>query len=317
MGKFTTEAKVGLFFILCTGIFVYVWFWGLGMTPEGKFELKTQLDSAAGLSTGSNVYIAGIKVGEITKIAFDPETRKALVVMGINEAYRHSIPEGSRIRVSTTGLLGEKKLTIEVGKPNARKLRNGEEITRVSQPPDTDKIMRDFGAIAEDLRLLSRAAREEIVDKDGAQKLHRILANGDAFAKDARMLLEKNKHRIDETVENLQGFSKGINQTGEKYKELANQLEAITRDVRSGRGTIGRLLTDESLYREARQMIAGVRGLTNSIQHGSGTVGRLLNDPEMYFEARRAIRNMNKTAEDVSEATPISTLAIILGSMLK
>jgi hypothetical protein len=46
-------------------------------------------------------------------------------------------------------------------------------------------------------------------------------------------------------------------------------------------------------------------------------VGRLINDPELYFEARRAIRNMNKTAEDVSEATPISTLAIILGSVFR
>ena len=43
----------------------------------------------------------------------------------------------------------------------------------------------------------------------------------------------------------------------------------------------------------------------------------LINDPEIYFEARRAIRNMNKTAEDVSEATPVSTLAIILGSVFR
>jgi phospholipid/cholesterol/gamma-HCH transport system substrate-binding protein len=63
--------------------------------------------------------------------------------------------------------------------------------------------------------------------------------------------------------------------------------------------------------------VRDIRGISSSIQSGRGAVGRLINDPELYFEARRAIRNMNKTAEDVSEATPISTLAIILGSVFK
>ena len=52
-------------------------------------------------------------------------------------------------------------------------------------------------------------------------------------------------------------------------------------------------------------------------RNGQGVTGRVINDPELYFEARRAIRNMNKTAEDVSEATPVSTLAIILGSIFR
>ena len=93
--------------------------------------------------------------------------------------------------------------------------------------------------------------------------------------------------------------------------------ERVTRDVREGRGTLGKLVNDEALYRDTHALVRDVRGISASIQSGRGAVGRLINDPELYFEARRAICNMNKTAEDVSEATPISTLAIILGSVFK
>jgi phospholipid/cholesterol/gamma-HCH transport system substrate-binding protein len=94
-------------------------------------------------------------------------------------------------------------------------------------------------------------------------------------------------------------------------------METLAREVRSGKGTLGKLVTDESLYKNAQALVTEVRGISGSIQQGSGTMGRLINDPEIYYEARRAIRNMNKTAEDVSEATPISTLAIILGSVFR
>jgi hypothetical protein len=64
-------------------------------------------------------------------------------------------------------------------------------------------------------------------------------------------------------------------------------------------------------------LVRDLRQLSDRIQNGSKAVSRLINDPELYYEARRAIRNMNKTAEDVSEATPVSTLAIILGSVFR
>ena len=67
------------------------------------------------------------------------------------------------------------------------------------------------------------------------------------------------------------------------------------------------MVVDESLYRDASALVRDLRNVTNSVQRGPGAVSRLINDPEIYFEARRAIRNMSKTAEDISEATPIST----------
>ena len=116
-----------------------------------------------------------------------------------------------------------------------------------------------------------------------------------------------NENKINQVVTNFESFSKGMDKTVSKFDRLASDLDTLTKDVRSGRGTLGKTGQQTNhLYRDAQALVRDIRGISNRIQRGPGTVGRLINDPEMYFEARRAIRNMNKTAEDVSEVASFS-----------
>lgn len=342
MDKFSIQARVGVFFLVSLAILVYVWFRVLDYSFREGFNLKASFRSVEGLSQGSQIQIAGIKVGQVKDITFDPETGRATVSMLINDAYRTMIPEGSRVMVKTKGLLGDKYLVIEPGKPNARKLKPGEEIKSVFEPVDTQKMFENLALVSQDLQAITAVTKKQMVDEKGSQKVDHIINNTDVLMREARVLLDKNKDKINRTIDstdsatkgmneivslnktkinnlvsNFETFSKGIDETGYKFDKLANDLDSITTGVRSGKGTLGKLVSDESLYRDAHALVRDVRGISNRIQYGPGTVGRLINDPEMYFEARRAIRNMNKTAEDISEVTPVSTLAIILGSIFR
>ncbi|MGC8658713.1 MAG: MlaD family protein [Desulfomonilaceae bacterium] len=342
MDKFSIQARVGLFFLIGLTILVYVWFRVLDYSFKEGFVLKASFRSVEGLSQGSQIQIAGIKVGQVKDITFDPETGRATVSMIINDAYRNMIPEGSRVMVKTKGLLGDKYLVIEPGKPNARKLKPGEEIKSVFEPVDTQKMFESLALVSQDLQAITSVTKKQLVDEKGSQKVDSIINNTDVLMKEARQLLDKNKDKINRTIDstdsatkgmneivslnkdkinrlvnNFESFSKGIDKTGYKFDKLANDLDSITSGVRAGKGTLGKLVSDDSLYRDTHALVRDVRGISNRIQYGPGTVGRLINDPEMYFEARRAIRNMNKTAEDISEVTPVSTLAIILGSIFR
>ena len=342
MNKFSLELRVGIFFLIALGIIAYVWFKVLDLGSPNGFLLKAKFRSVEGISPGSQVQIAGIKVGSVKDITFEPDTGRAVVSLSLNESYRDLIPEGSRLMVKTRGLLGDRFLVIEPGKPNARKLKQGEEIKLVNEPTDTQKVLESLAVVSQDLQVITAETRRQIVDEKGAQKVDRILNNTDSFTKDALEIIATNKQKINQTVSNadsalkginevvernkpkvnksvddMESFSKNLDKTGTKFDRLASDLDSLTRDVKSGKGTLGKLITDESLHRDAQGLIRDFRGLSNRVQNGPGTVGRLINDPEIYFEARRAIRNMNKTAEEVSEVTPISTLAIILGSIFR
>jgi phospholipid/cholesterol/gamma-HCH transport system substrate-binding protein len=342
MNKVTLEAKVGLFFLVTILVFGYVWFRVLDFGEAEGFTIKAQFRSAEGLPKGAAVQIAGIKVGTVKDIRLDPDSGKAVVSMEIREAYRNSIPEDSRVSLKTKGLLGDKFVNIEPGKPNARKLKPGEELNLVFEPTDTEKVFESVGVVAQDLQELARGARQQLVDQKGYQKMDSVLDNSSSAFKNLNDLLVRNKDKIGQTVDsadatfknlnaivdrnrdkvnsgvdNLQRFSGEINKTADRFGQSSKDIEVFTKELRSGKGTLGKLVKDEQLYREARGLVQQVRGLAAKIENGPGVTGRLINDPEIYLEARRAIRNMNKTAEDVSEATPVSTLAIILGSIFR
>lgn len=72
-------------------------------------------------------------------------------------------------------------------------------------------------------------------------------------------------------------------------------LEAATElvnDIRSGRGTIGRLFTDEALYRELTGLVSSAEDVANSINRGRGTLGRLANDPAAARALEGSLENL-------------------------
>jgi phospholipid/cholesterol/gamma-HCH transport system substrate-binding protein len=328
MNRFSTEAKVGLFFVIAAAIFVYVWFNVLDFGKKEGFILKARFKSAEGLVNGAQVQIAGIRVGTVKDIIFDPESGRAVALLEINDSYRNVIPEDSRVSLKTKGLLGDRYVVIEPGRPNVRKLKPGEEIAQVVEPYDPEKLVENVGIMTQDLQILARDARKVLIDEKGSDRIASVLKNSDDVFKNLNDLIAGNKEKINSTIDNTHDATKRIddivarnqdkiNRTVESFNKSSKDLEVVTGDVRGGRGTLGRMVVDESLYRDASALVRDLRGVTNSVQRGPGAVSRLINDPEIYFEARRAIRNMSKTAEDISEATPISTLAIILGSVFR
>ncbi len=342
MNRFTLEAKVGLFFVITIAIFAYIWIGVLELGVREGFTLKARFRSVEGLVTGAQVQIAGIKIGSVKDISFDSESGKALAVMEIKDAYRNTVPEDSKVFLKTKGLLGDKYVVIEPGKPNVRKLKPGEELSLVFEPTDPEKLVESVGVITQDVQALAREARRQVIDEKGSEKIESTVNNTEELMKNLNQLLSRNKEKIERTidssdeatrgvneivgrnkekvnrlVDDLERFSRNMDKTGDKFAKSSKDLESLTADVRAGRGTLGKLVTDEALHRETQALVRDLRGLTNSIRYGPGAMSRLINDPELYLEARRAVRNMNKTAEDISEATPISTLAIILGSVFR
>ena len=346
MNKFSLEAKVGIFFLVCLAIAAYVWFWVLGVSFQQGFILKAYFRTVEGLVPGAQVQIAGIRVGSVKDIVYEPEKSEALVEMDINDAYRNAIPADSRVNIRSKGLMGDKYIEIQPGRPNARKLKPGQTLRMVVEPTSNEKVFETIGAVAQDLRVLTKEARKQLIDEKGAQKIATIVNNADTSFKDIREILERdkgkinrivdnsdsatknldeiltrNKRKINRTVDNTDSAAKSVNDivTRNRFKinRTIDDLATVSKDVREGRGTLGKLVNDGALYRDTHRLVQDMRGISSSIQSGRGTMGLLVNDPELYFEARRAIRNMNKTAEDVSEATTISTLAIILGSVFK
>jgi phospholipid/cholesterol/gamma-HCH transport system substrate-binding protein len=71
------------------------------------------------------------------------------------------------------------------------------------------------------------------------------------------------------------------------------EAKKLVEDLRAGKGTIGRLFTDDSIYREFDAFVSAAERVTRSVAEGRGTLGRLTNDPRMYNELEASIANLN------------------------
>ncbi len=70
----------------------------------GTYPLTARFRSVEGISTGSDVKLAGIKVGTIASMKLDPSSYMAQVVVSIDKNIQ--LPTDSAILISSEGLLG-------------------------------------------------------------------------------------------------------------------------------------------------------------------------------------------------------------------
>jgi phospholipid/cholesterol/gamma-HCH transport system substrate-binding protein len=81
--------------------------------------------------------------------------------------------------------------------------------------------------------------------------------------------------------------------------EGIQELTAILQELRSGRGTMGRLFTDESLYREMNALVAAAETVVRNINSGRGTLGRLANDPAAAQALESSLKNFDAISERI------------------
>jgi phospholipid/cholesterol/gamma-HCH transport system substrate-binding protein len=87
--------------------------------------------------------------------------------------------------------------------------------------------------------------------------------------------------------------------TGGPFGDLAataatnlQQTSALLQDIRSGKGTLGQIVTNDALYKELEAFITSATDVTRSINAGQGTIGSLAKDPAAYKSLRAALDNL-------------------------
>jgi phospholipid/cholesterol/gamma-HCH transport system substrate-binding protein len=70
------------------------------------------------------------------------------------------------------------------------------------------------------------------------------------------------------------------------------ELTGLLKDIRAGKGTLGQLAANETLYRDLDALLVEVHGVTRTINSGRGSVGRLLNDPAAAKSLEASLANL-------------------------
>lgn len=80
-----------------------------------------------------------------------------------------------------------------------------------------------------------------------------------------------------------------------------SQLQLLATTLNSRTGTIGHLINDDTLYRQAEVIVARIDKMTQALEEGQGSAGLFLKDPKMYHDLDNAVTQLNDMLADLNQ----------------
>ena len=115
MHKLNIQLLTGLFVMIGIASFAYVAvsIGGVRFTQQPGYTLVARFTSISGMQAGAIVEAAGVRVGTVSKIQFDPDTYEAIVSLRINQDV--PVQEDAIAAIRTQGIIGEKFIKLIPG----------------------------------------------------------------------------------------------------------------------------------------------------------------------------------------------------------
>jgi phospholipid/cholesterol/gamma-HCH transport system substrate-binding protein len=85
-----------------------------------------------------------------------------------------------------------------------------------------------------------------------------------------------------------------LSDVAETANEGIVEATALLKDIREGKGSVGKLFAEDKLYNDLNAFVESANAVTASINKGKGTIGRLTNDPRAYNELQAALTNLQE-----------------------
>jgi phospholipid/cholesterol/gamma-HCH transport system substrate-binding protein len=136
VGLFVASGIVGLFFLALqvSNLSSFV--------DRDSYTVIARFENSGGLKVKSPVSAAGVKIGQVGAISFDPKTYESVVQLNIDSKY-NTLPDDTTASVFTAGLLGEQYVNLEPGGSNDY-LKNGGKIEITQSAIILEKALGQF-----------------------------------------------------------------------------------------------------------------------------------------------------------------------------
>lgn len=328
-----SKLRVGIFMLMGLAVLAFLILNSSGdFNPfEKKMRIRALFAAADGLREGSEVQLAGVRIGKVQEVKLlppsSPEDFKIEAVMAIDEELNGS-PINERIRtdsnaqlVATSLLANDKIINISPGTTKGSPVSENA-ILESRVAISINQLTQTGNELLEQINKLAVPANE-ILNKanQGEGTLGRIVndeslyRNLDATVAETRLTVTKLQTTLDK-VNSGQGSAGRLLNDPALYNSLNKtiaQLEGISTDIRAGRGSAGKFVTDDTLYNETRAAIIDLRTsaskingiaddfrvISSDLTAGRGSAGKFLKDEQLYNDARDTLARFNSTATKI------------------
>ena len=285
---------------------------------QKKLRLRAHFAAADGLREGSEVQIAGVRIGKVDSVQLLPPDVEDDAMIEAQMTVDHDLngrPITERIRTDSTAqlitvslLANDKLINITPGTAKGDPVE--ENYVLESRTSTTIGNLTETGnELLDQIKSLSIPANEILSKANRGEGTLGKIINDESLYRNLDTTIAEAKTSIKQLQVTLEKVNSGEGTAGrlindkELYENLNRsvlQIESITSEIRAGRGTAGKIVYDDQLYIETRAAINEMRTAANKINlmiddvnAGKGTIGKLFTDDKLYGEASSSLERFN------------------------
>lgn len=291
---FKKEIKVGLLGLVALIIF-YIGFnflKGLDLFST-VVEYQVQYKDVQGLEISNPVTYNGVNIGRVLKMTPNYEKNVVDVTLAINK--KLSVSEGTIAILGDNGLIGGKLIKLKLG--NGKKLEEGSFLESFSETGlmqnvqdklsptlknvdslliTVTSIVKKFSSTGDALKALMANATHTTIGINGAiannaSDLRKITSNAALLTENLNTFSKSLEQQIKPLLSKTGAFADSLNQlqlgkTISNLNATIKGLEGIVREINAGKGTIGKLAGDDSLYTNLDRTAASLNLLLSDMK---------------------------------------------------
>src|SRR2546426_2509022 len=250
------EFKVGAFVFVGLAMLgaLVVQFGRLGEGLKTYYPLTVRFTDASGLLKGSDVLLAGAKIG---KVSGGPRmVRQGQGVDVPLKIYDYiKVPEGSKFTVGSSGLLGDRFVNVVMppGQPKAFLAPN----THISGARETgiDDLTREGGALVNGLRTTVQKLNQDTLSSQNMEKLKSSMEH----LNQATGALAESSKKLDGVVDQADSTMESAKKSADNLQNAIADTRKLLRTAREGNGLLAEVLNNQALANDLRALVSNLR----------------------------------------------------------
>ncbi len=288
--KFSKELKIGIFVVtvLTASFFLINYLRGKDIFNK-EIEISSRYTDVEGLVSSAPVYVKGFKAGKVTEVIYDPASDDFMVTCSIMKDFR--IPSDSRMTIYGVDIMGGKGIRIDLG-TSSEMVEDGGILASSSEPSLLDGLASGVTP------LINKASRTLDSLNVTVASVNMILSDGNITRTLAHM--ERIMADVSSIAATLEGKSEELNAfvdnlalLSSKFISISDKADTLMSDVSSA---VSGINADD-----LRAVVSSFRTLLENINDPDGTVGRLLTDDSVYNSVDSLLSDIDSLVRKIQE----------------
>lgn len=278
------EFKVGIFvFLGCAALAGLVMKFGrLGEGVKTYYQLNVKFLDASGLLKGSDVLLAGARIGRVSsgpRLVRDGPG--VIVPLRIYDYVK--IPLDSKFTVGSSGLLGDRFVTVTPPKGQPSGYIAKDSFIDGMRESGFDDLTKQGNELVGDLRTTVQKLNQETLS---AQNMENLKASMEHLNQATSALAESSK-KLDGVIEQADSAMDSAKKAADGLQTAIADTRKVLRSATQGKGLVATLLNDQQLANDLHALITNLRAHGVLFYRDSAAAGGQAKPPAQTTPSRR------------------------------